>query len=109
MYKNEDKRREASKERMRKMRSKDVTPKENVTPIDQNVTPDVTPYQDDVVPESMAYPTDHPDTIQCGAITYQYKDAPKWLHGGGDRVGGMDGGAESGSLPFDTNIILKGG
>ena len=71
MYKNEGKRREASKERMRKMRAKDVTPKENVTP-------NVTPYQD-VVPEDMARPIDHPDTIQCGTVTYQWHEAPAWL------------------------------
>jgi hypothetical protein len=70
MYKNEEKRKEASRERMRKMRAKDVTPSENVTP-------DVTPYED-VVPDPDIIPA-HPDVIKCGAITYQWHDAPAWL------------------------------
>jgi hypothetical protein len=126
MYKDEDKRREASRERMRKMRSKDVTPTENVTP-------DVTPYQE-VVPEDTVT---HPDIIQCGAITYQWHATPSWLQrsymgsnhkwesmlvcvpdytrpailgkvGGGDGVGGLAVGCASGMLPSDTQVILKG-
>ncbi len=126
MYKDEEKRKEASRERMRKMRSKDVTPTENVTP-------DVTPYQD-VVPEDAVT---HPDTIQCGAITYQWHDAPAWLQksymgsnhkwermlvcipdyvrpsilgktGGGDGVGGRLMECGKGALPSDANIIIKG-
>ena len=83
MYKDKEQEREAARIRKQKQRNKNVTPIENVTPFEDNVTPsvtpNVTPYQDDVVPEDMVYPTDHPDTIQCGAITYQYNDAPKWL------------------------------
>jgi hypothetical protein len=83
MYKNKDQEREAARIRKQKQRNKDVTPTENVTPFEQDVTPlvtpNVTPYQDDVVPEDMTRPIVHPDTIQCGIITYQWHDAPAWL------------------------------
>ena len=81
MYKDKEQQREYDRERKRKSRTKPAEQEENVLP-------DVLPYQDDVVPEDMAYPTDHPDTIQCGAITYQYKDAPKWLQRSSARSSG---------------------
>lgn len=70
MYKDKDKAREASKERMKKWRDgkKGVTlsepiPDPDVTPF---VTPDVTPY-------------DHPDKVQCGAIQRNWDDIPAWM------------------------------
>lgn len=92
MYKDKDKQREAQREWARNRRNKSVEPGPNVEPFvepeKECVEPNVTPYQDDVVPEDMAYPADHPDTIQCGAITYQYKDAPKWLQRSSARSSG---------------------
>jgi len=76
MYKNKEQEREAARIRKQKQRNKDVTPSENVTPFEQDVTPlvtpNVTPYQEEPI-------SGHPDAIRCGAIVYQWHDAPTWL------------------------------
>lgn len=130
MYKNKEQQREYDRERKRKSRTNTPETPANVLPeqveCPTHVLPDVTP-QDTV---------SHPHTIQCGAITYQWHDAPAWLQrsymgsnhkwesmlvcvpdytrpailgkvGGALGVGGMDGGCGRGALPSDTNIILK--
>jgi hypothetical protein len=72
MYKDKEQQRAAQREWAKKHRQKHVEPEPNVEPF---VEPNVTPYQD-AVPEDTVT---HPDTIQCGAITYQWDDAPAWL------------------------------
>ena len=137
MYKNKEQEREAARIRKQKQRNKYVTPTANVTPSEENVTPFVEP---NVTPCEDAVPEDtvtHPDTIQCGAITYQWDDAPAWLQksymgsnhkwermlgcipdyvrpailgktGGGLGVGGRQVECGKGALPSDTQINIKG-
>ena len=71
MYKDKDKAREASKERMKKWRQKGVT--ENVTPC-----ADVTPDPDVFVTPDVT-PSTHPEKVQCGAIERNWDDIPDWM------------------------------
>jgi hypothetical protein len=137
MYKNKEQQREYDRERKRKSRTNTPETPANVLPeqveCPTRVLPDVTPCEEVVPGDTVT----HPDTIQCGAITYQWYDAPAWLQrsymgstrkwesmlvcvpdytrpailgkvGGGDGVGGLAVGCASGMLPSDTQVILKG-
>jgi hypothetical protein len=83
MYKNKEQQREYDRERKRKSRTNIVESPPNVLPEQEKcptcVLPDVTPYPDYVVPENTTHPITHPDAIRCGAIVYQWHDAPTWL------------------------------